>query len=64
MAYLASGIAAVAAEGEFPREELMHAQMEESDIAVGAVAHVDWSVDAQIHVSVHGRIIMADEEAF
>lgn len=63
MTYFSSGVAAVATEGEFAGEEIVHAEVEEDDIALGAVAEVDWGVDAQVHVSVDGCVVMADEQA-
>jgi hypothetical protein len=60
MAYLATGVAAVATEREFSREEVVHAEMEEDDVALGTIADVDWGVHAQVHVSVDGCVVMAD----
>jgi hypothetical protein len=60
MAYLAAGIAAVATEREFSGEEIVHAEMEEGDVALGPFADVDWGVDTQVHVSVDGCVVMAD----
>lgn len=63
MTYFAAGVSAVATEGEFAGEEIVHAEMEEDDVALRAVADMDWGVDAQIHVSVDSCVVMADEKA-
>jgi hypothetical protein len=60
MTYLAAGVAAVAAEGEFAGKEIVHPEMEEDDVALSAVADVDWGVNTQVHVSVDGGVVMAD----
>jgi hypothetical protein len=36
--------------------------MEEDDITLRAIAEVDGSVDAQVHIAVNGRIVMADKQ--
>lgn len=61
--YFPAGVAAVATEREFAGEEIIHAEVEEDDIALGAVAQVDWGVDAQIHVSVDGCVVVANAQA-
>ena len=61
MAYLPARITAVATKGEFPREQIIHAEMEEDDIALRAIPEVDGSVDAQVHIAIDGGIVMADK---
>jgi hypothetical protein len=61
MTYLPPRVTAVATKGEFPPEEIIHAEMEEDDIPLRAIPEMDGSVDAQVHIAVDGGIVMADK---
>ena len=63
VAHLAAGVAAVAAEGALAGEEVVHAEVEEDDVLLVAVAAGDDCVDAEVHVAVYGGVVVADEEA-
>lgn len=63
MAHLAPRVPAVPPERELPREEVVHAQVEENDVALRAVTEVDGRIDAQVHVSVDGCIVVTDEQS-
>lgn len=60
VADFAAGVAAVAAEGELAGAEVVHAEVEEGVVLFLAVVLLDLGVDAEVHVSVDGGVVMAD----
>lgn len=61
--HLAPRVPAVSPERELTREEVIHAQVEEDDVALGAVTEVDGRVDAQVHIAVNGCIVVTDKQS-
>lgn len=63
MADFAARIPAVPTKGELAGAQIMHAQMEQGVILFFMMAFLDLSVDAQIHVTIDGGVVMADGDA-
>jgi hypothetical protein len=63
VADFAAGVATVSAEGTFAGKKVVHAEVEEDDVLLVAVAAGDDGVDAEVHVAVDGGVVVADEEA-
>lgn len=63
IADFAARVSAVSSEGELSLGQIVHAKVEELK-SQGATTMADWdkSVDAEVHVSVRGKIIMSDGE--